>query len=263
MRNSGKWRTDMFGPLGPVRITLGTVVLDSPDRSGRYIAQDMVGGWAYLIADRAGDTWARSQGGCPGGLDVQLRCAFLLAASQVPDSRHITILVETRQAHRAMVALARQDVHVITAIAGRPVSVTTRPDERSSFQVRAAAERAAGVMLRDREEASHLERPPLKELPSYASEGSDSRRADGEEAGPAAPSRDTAAEGRSWRPGSRAAAPATNSEAKVSPATSGSHTAASSSTRQPVVQNPGLSNWLREFNKRVAAISEGGMGENR
>ena len=249
----------MFGPLGPVRITLGTVVLDSPDRSGRYIAQDMVGGWAYLIADRAGDTWARSQGGCPGGLDVQLRCAFLLAASQVPDSRHITILVETRQAHRAMVALARQDVHVIAAIAGRPVSVTTRPDERSSFQVRAAAERAAALMLRDREEASHLESPPLKELPSYASEGSSSMQASGEEALPAASSQD-AAESRNWRLGSKAAAAGTNPVVEGSPVSGGSRPTATSPARQPSVQNPGLSDWLQEFNKRVAAISEGDMG---
>lgn len=156
----------MFGPVGSVHITLGTVVLDSLDHSGRYIARDMVGGWAYLIADKDGDTRSRGQGGCPGGLDVQLRCAFLLAANQVPDSRHITILVETRQAHRAMVKLAKADVHVVAAIAGRPMSVMTRPDERSCFQVRAAAERAAATVLREREHTEWLEHRPLKELPA-------------------------------------------------------------------------------------------------
>lgn len=248
----------MFGPLGPVRITLGTVVLDSPDRSGRYIAKDMVGGWAYLIVDRAGDTWARSQGGCPGGLDVQLRCAFLLAASQVPDSRHITILVETRQAHRVMVGLARRDVHVIAAIAGRAVSVTTKPDERSSFQVRAAAERAAALMLRDREEASSLERPPLKELPSYTGEASGSGRAYVEEPGPATPGQD-AAEGRSWRSGYGVAAPRPNPASSALPLDRDIRPA--TTPRQPSVQSPDLSNWLREFNKRVSAISDSGTGK--
>lgn len=246
----------MFGPVGPVRITLGTVVLDSPDRSGRYIARDMVGGWAYMIADKAGDTWARSQGGCPGGLDVQLRCAFLLASSQVPESRHITILVETRQAHRAMVVLARQDVHVIAAIAGRPVSVATRPGERSSFQVRAAAERAAALMLRDREEATDMERPPLKELPSYAGESPDSERAHGEETAPMPTSQDVSA-GRSWRTDPSASAPVPNPAHKRSM----SRPIHPAPPRQPSVPSVGLSEWLSEFNKRLAAVSDSGRGE--
>lgn len=252
----------MFGPVGPVRITLGTVVLDSPDRSGRYIAKDMVGGWAYLIADKAGDTWARSQGGCPGGLDVQLRCAFLLAASQVPDSQHITILVETRQAHQAMVRLARYDVHVAAAIAGRPVAVTTKPDERSSFQVRAAAERAAAVMLRDREDASLLERPPLKELASYADDAANYGRMLNEETPQLAP--DRAAAG--WRSGLETSVPrpdlvpprpARGASARlVSPAS-----IAAALPAKP--QSPGLSEWLRDFNRRVASICPEDKEEKR
>ena len=248
----------MFGPLGPVRITLGALVLDSPDRSGRYIASDMVGGWAYLISDGAGDTWARSQGGCPGGLDVQLRCAFLLAVSQVPDSRHITILVESRQAHRAMVRLARQDVHVIGAIAGRPVSVSTKPDERSAYQVRAAAERAATLMLRDREEASHAERQPLKELPSYASDGSGSVSAGDNETPPPLPSHD-AGGGRSWRSGYGEPAPMPAPTPNTAPA--GTERRFAPTPRPSALQNPALSDWLRDFNQRVAAIGRGGTGD--
>lgn len=42
-----------------MRITLDAVVLDSPDQSGLYIARDIIGGWAYLIGDRAGDTFSQ------------------------------------------------------------------------------------------------------------------------------------------------------------------------------------------------------------
>jgi hypothetical protein len=52
-----------------------------------------------------------------------------------------------------MVQLAVKDPHVVAAIAGRPVSVMTRPEARSSYQVRSAAERAASTALRNREHA--------------------------------------------------------------------------------------------------------------
>lgn len=63
-----------------MRITLDAVVLDSPDQSGLYIARDIIGGWAYLIGDRAGDTFSQP-GSCPGELGIQLRCAFHFAAN--------------------------------------------------------------------------------------------------------------------------------------------------------------------------------------
>jgi hypothetical protein len=149
----------MFNPGGLVTISLGSVVLDRPDQTGRYIAKDLAGGWAYLIGDADGDNRCRGQGVCEGGLDLTLRCAFLSAGSRVPDCAQIRILVETRQAHRMMVQLAVTDPTVIAAIAGRPVSIMTRPDARSSFQVRTAAERAASAALRDREHAERHEQP--------------------------------------------------------------------------------------------------------
>lgn len=146
----------MNGRSGTARITLGAVVLDSPDHTGRYIARDIVGGWAYMVADREGDTRARGSGGCPGGLDVQLRCSFLLAANQATDSARLAVVVESRKAHRTLVDLARTDPQVIAAIGNRPVSVMTRADERASFMVKLAAERAAETTLQDRERAGWL-----------------------------------------------------------------------------------------------------------
>jgi hypothetical protein len=147
----------MFDPVTTVSISLGSVVLDRPDQTGRYIAKDLAGGWAYIVGDSEGDNRCRGQGVCDGGLDLTLRCAFLSAANRVPDCSQIRILVETRQAHRMMVQLAVKDPHVIAAIGGRPVSILTRPEARSSFQVRTAAERAASVALRDREHAESHE----------------------------------------------------------------------------------------------------------
>ena len=143
----------MFDPIGTVSIALGSVVLDRPDQTGRYFAKDLAGGWAYLVGDAEGDNRFRGHGVCEGGLDTTLRCAFLSAVNRIPDCGRIRILVETRQAHRMIVQLARRDPHVVAAIAGRPVSVLTLPEERSSHQVRSAAERAASTALRDREHA--------------------------------------------------------------------------------------------------------------
>ncbi|MDR3535104.1 MAG: hypothetical protein P4L71_01265 [Acetobacteraceae bacterium] len=143
----------MFESFGAVSIALGSVVLDSPDQTGRYFAKDLAGGWAYLVGDAAGDNRFRGHGVCDGGLDMTLRCAFLSASSRIPDWGRISILVETREAHRMMVQLAVRDPYVVATIAGRPVSVMTRPEARSSYQVRSAAERAASVALRDRERA--------------------------------------------------------------------------------------------------------------
>ncbi len=147
----------MFDPVGSVCITLGSVVMDRPDRTGRFIAKDLSGGWAYLVADVDGDSRFRGQGVCSGGLDVALRCAFLAAAECVAECRDFRILVETRQAHRAMVRLALADARVVAVIAGRPLAVMTRPQERSLFQVRTAAERAALSALQDRERAEWRE----------------------------------------------------------------------------------------------------------
>jgi hypothetical protein len=143
----------MFDPIGTVSIALGSVVLDRPDQTGRFFAKDLAGGWAYLVGDAEGDNRFRGHGVCEGGLDTTLRCAFLSAINRIPDCGRIKILVETRQAHRMIVQLAKRDPHVAAAIAGRPVSVLTLPEARSSHQVRSAAERAASTALRDREHA--------------------------------------------------------------------------------------------------------------
>jgi hypothetical protein len=132
----------MFASVVPVRISLASIVLDRPDRSGVYIAKDLAGGWAYLVADADGDNRYRGQGFCAGGVDVALRCAFLSAASRVPECGQM-----------AMVKLAVSDPHVVAAIAGRQVAVMTRPQERSCFHVRSAAERVAAAALDDRERA--------------------------------------------------------------------------------------------------------------
>ena len=141
----------MSDPTGLVSISLGWVVLDRPDQSGVYIAKDLAGGWAYLVADQDGDTRYRGQGPCAGGVDVALRCGFLSAVACVPEYLTMRVLVDSRQAHRAMVRLALQDLRVAAAIGGRQVSVMTRPLERPALLVQAAAERAASAALRTRE----------------------------------------------------------------------------------------------------------------
>lgn len=141
----------MFSAPGLVGISLGWVVLDRPDQSGLYIAKDLVGGWAYLIADDDGDTRFRGQGACAGGIDVALRCALLSAVACVPDSQQMRVVVDSRLAHRLVVGLVVHDRRVNAAIGGRQVSVMTRPLERSIGQVQTAAERAASTALRERE----------------------------------------------------------------------------------------------------------------
>ena len=157
----------MFDPTGTVSITLGSVVLDRPDQTGRFIAKDLAGGWAYLIGDADGDSRCRGQGACDGGLDLTLRCGFLSAAGRVPRCGRIKVIVETRDAHRMMVQLAVKDPHVVAVIAGRPLSIMTRPDARSSSQVRLAAERVASSTLRDREQAE-LQAGAVSPLPAYS-----------------------------------------------------------------------------------------------
>jgi hypothetical protein len=141
----------MFTPIGSISLYLGSVVLDRPDQTGQYFAKDLAVGWAYLISDDDGDARFRGQGACAGGLDVALRYAFLSASGCVPECGPIRVMVESRQAHRTMVRLARSDTQVIAAIAGRPVAIMTRPEERASFHVRSAAERAASGALQERE----------------------------------------------------------------------------------------------------------------
>jgi len=150
----------MFGPTGSVSISLGSIVLDRPDQSGLYVAKDLVGSWAYLVTDHEGDSRLRGHGACAGGLEVALRCAFLSAGSRVPLATQVRIVVEDAQAHRTMVRLASADLRVMAAIAGRPVAVMTRPGERASFQVRSAAERAAAAALLDRERDEQREDAP-------------------------------------------------------------------------------------------------------
>ena len=145
----------MIAELRSVYISLGAVVLDRPDQSGEFIAKDFASGWAYIIADHEGDKRFRGQGSCAGGLATGLRYAFMSAVGCVPNCGRITIYVESPHAHQQMVQLATADARVVAAIASRPVFVMTRPQERTSHQVRLAAERAAMTALRTRE---HIER---------------------------------------------------------------------------------------------------------
>ena len=226
----------MSGRTGTTWINLGAVVLDSPDHTGRYIARDIMGGWAYLVSDREGDTRARGNGGCPGGIDVQLRCAFLLAANQAADSARLMIVVESRKAHKAMVELGRNDPQVVGAIDGRPVFVMTRPDERRSFQVKSAAERAASAVLQERERAEWL----------ALEDGRRGGVATKAVAAPAASTPRAAAAhtepGRRWR--SRAQRHAEVAALPAGPS---------------VPRNPALTDWLRDFDRRIAeGVSQGG-----
>lgn len=143
----------MFPRNGLASITLSAVVLDLPDRSGRYVARDFAAGWAYVLTDHDGDNRFRGEGACHGGRDIALRCAFLAAIDCVRDCSRLRVLVEGKETHRCMVELALLDPHVRGAIDGRPLAVLSRPDERPVWQARMAAERAAGALLRDRERA--------------------------------------------------------------------------------------------------------------
>ena len=134
----------------PIRIALGAVVLDRPDSSGCYFAEDAVGGWSYLITDQDGDYRFRGDGSCQGGLDAALRWALLAAISQMPECRQIRLLLANRQMHAVMVRLSQVDELVITAISGRGITMLIRPEERSVQRAMTAAEQAAAVVLRDR-----------------------------------------------------------------------------------------------------------------
>jgi hypothetical protein len=230
--------------IGLVSISLGSVVLDRPDHTGRYFAKDLAGGWAYLVGDADGDNRSRGRGVCEGGLDLTLRCAFLAAASRVPDSTLIRIIVESPQAHRTMVRLAMKDPHVVAAIAGRPVSILTRPDAQSSFQVRTAAERAASDALRDRE---HAER----------------NMADAEVAAFAVKHRDIVAPAKEtvvthavrqepdakpdWRSRLRSDRPIDGATASASPAARGAGSGTASRTAS-------IKAWLRDLESQVATV---------
>lgn len=237
----------MNGRSGTARITLGAVVLDSPDHTGRYIARDIVGGWAYMVADREGDTLARGSGGCPGGLDVQIRCSFLLAANQTTDSARLAVVVESRKVHRTLVNLARTDPRVIAAIDNRPVSVMTRPDERASFQVKLAAERAAGATLQDRERADWLALEDGRMSPNKPAEAAarDDRlpmpvpNAQSPASSPA-PAPAMAEQKQGWR--SRMRRPEPTVVGGLPPV-------------QATPRNPALTDWLKEFDRRISNLA--------
>jgi hypothetical protein len=229
----------MVGP-GGVCISLGAVVLDRPDQTGVYIAKDLAGGWAYLVADAAGDHRCRGQGVCGGGLDVALRCAFLSASHRVSDSQRLGIVVESRQAHRAMARLAVADLQVAAAIAGRPVAIMTRPEARSMLHVRAAAERAAASALQERARA---------EWPAPAGAGAaETVRETALDAPPAGPDwrRRAMAGGRADRPviagASLGSAPIVAVQRMLA-------------SRPSAPRNVALTAWLTDFDSRMASVS--------
>ena len=142
----------MFMPdlVGPVRVALGAVVLDTPDRTGCYVAKDSVGGWSYLVIDSDGDHRFRGDGTCAGGVDVALRWAVLAALNHVPDCRRIQLFVSSPQTHGAMLRLAQVDDLVIEAMGGRMLTMLVRPNEKSVRRAIGAAEMAAIALLRER-----------------------------------------------------------------------------------------------------------------
>ena len=234
----------MFDPVGSVCLSLGSVVMDRPDRTGLYIAKDIIGGWAYLVADVDGDNRFRGQGVCAGGLDMALRCAFLAAAECVAECRDLRILVETRQAHRAMVRLALADARVVALIAGRPIAVMTRPQERSLFQVRSAAERAALSALQDRERAEWREARAFAKAEAVTALG-------------ASPSEDTSVAGELAASQSTPQGWRTRRDAWVA-----SRLAAGDALPAPAAPAPSLvvprdralAAWLKDLNSRVADV---------
>ena len=253
----------MVGDINSVYITVGSVVLDRPDQSGEFIAKDLAVGWAYIVADNEGDKRFRGQGSCAGGLATGLRYALMSAVGCVPNYGPITIYVETAQAHRQMVQLATGDVQVVAAIAGRPVFVMTRPRERSSLQVRLAAERAATAALRVRE---HIERQETVE-PSALDP------VEAAEAEPVVTAPTMTPESRqSWRrrvsrpsaPGQLAIRAAARSASRQAPATeptpsprasSGVRSAAPPQT--PLPRARVLTQWMHEFDSRVESVQTG------
>jgi hypothetical protein len=157
----------MADPI-PVRIALGAVVLDTPDRSGQFFASDAVGGWSYLITDQAGDYRYRGDGSCPGGLDTAMRWALLAALDQVRDFSRIQLLFPSRQTHAVAERLSQRDDLVQAAMAGRVVGLLIRPDDRSVTRAAMAAEQAAANLLRDRARGEKVEDAGLPRQPSRA-----------------------------------------------------------------------------------------------
>jgi hypothetical protein len=138
----------MQDPVGTIKIALGAIVLDTPDRSGNYVAKDLVGGWSYQITDDEGDYRYRGDGHCPGGLETALQWGLLAALGRAPDCAQIKVLVESKQAHQMLVRLAQKDELVVAGIERRPIKVLTRPEEKSVIRARNAAEQAASAALR-------------------------------------------------------------------------------------------------------------------
>lgn len=241
-----------------VRIALGSVVLDRPDRTGQYIAKDLAGGWAYLIADQEGDNRYRGQGACAGGLEIGLRCAFLSAAGCIENSRRITVYVETPQAHRAMVLLATSDPRTIEAIGGRQLSIMTRPNDRSSYHVRSAAERAATAALFERE------RREWETTASEAEADATETPVTTIEAGPVAPvlslmhqtwrSRVGAADARG-EGGPSHAVPATPADPGPIAAPCVRPAPEAAPARPPAPRNRALTEWLSAFDSQVADLA--------
>ena len=83
-----------------------------PDQTGEFIAKILIirrlGVSCPATPRRPRQPLPPGQGVCEGGLDLTLRCGFMAAVNRVPECRLIRILVETRQAHRMMVQLARR-----------------------------------------------------------------------------------------------------------------------------------------------------------
>jgi hypothetical protein len=254
----------MSDAAGLVSIFLGSVVLDRPDQTGRFIAKDLIGGWAYLVGDADGDNRCRGQGVCEGGLDMTLRCAFLAAADRVQDCRLIRIFVDTRQAHQMMVRLAGKDPHVVGAIAGRPVSVLTRPDAKPSYLMRNAAERAASAVLREREHTERQASVPevVTSVPVMNVEAADGtaviRHAAAEPVPPAEP--DSTLD---WRARLRKAQADSSPHQDVSPLAGKpamirsflSGRTSLSAGHKPALHNQAVKAWLQDLEHQVATIS--------
>lgn len=249
----------MFAPIGSICIALGSVVLDRPDQSGEYIAKDLAGGWAYVVADHDGDMRFRGQGVCAGGLPAALRCAFLAGTSRTSECDHIGIIVDTRSAHRAMVELARKDPRIRAAIGGRPVAIMTRPQSRASFQARSAAERAASHALqaRQKEEEDHIRLAAMEadEAAAPAMGGWRSQRAAAMATQPVSVARARVA---ASSQADQIVAPLNMIQRLVRPLMLGAHhglaAAGVIAPRPSVPRSRAVKDWLSEFDNRMAHV---------
>jgi hypothetical protein len=145
-----------------------------------------------------------------------------------------------------MVELAQKDSQVMDAIDRRPVSIMTRPDERASFQAKAAAERAAESVLKERARAEWLALEDARAA-THDDGQADRPAKSAETPHPApqaapGPASSTTAPGQGWR--SRTTA-GTGSQSTMPP------------QLDDPPRNPALTEWLKDFDRCISSSEPG------